>query len=388
MPIYLDNAASSCPKPATVVEAVDRCLREHCANPGRGAHKTAVAAARIIYQTRQKAAQLLGVGDSADVMFTMNATDSLNLAMYGLLRPGDHVVTSIVEHNAVLRPLKVLAETGVDVSIVGADSAGRVDPGDIMDALRPQTKLVALGHASNVTGAIQPVEDIAAALKERGVTLLVDAAQSAGTLPLDMGAAPVGLLACTGHKSLMGPQGVGLLYISPDIELRSVRQGGTGTRSEAAQDELSRPDRYEAGTLNTPGIAGLGAGIDYVQEEGLERLRAHKQELTSGLVQGLMDIESVDVYGPALGEERGPLVCFNVAELPPSEVAAALDKEFDVASRAGLHCAPGAHQVMGTGGRGAVRLSVGPFNIEDEITQAVAAVSEIAGRAARAGDKD
>lgn len=378
--IYLDNAASSCPKPAVVIEAVDRCLREYCANPGRGAHKTAVAAARVIYQTRQKAARFLGVKDSSDLIFTMNATDSLNLAMYGLLRPGDHVVSSTVEHNAVLRPLKVLADAGVDVFLVGSDPAGRVDPGDIIGALRPNTRLVVLSHASNVTGAIQPIEEIAAALKERGVPLLVDAAQSAGALPIDMKMTPVTMLACTGHKSLMGPQGIGMLFISPDIDLRTIRQGGTGTRSEEPQDALPRPDRYEAGTLNTPGIAGLGAGIDFLNEQGLDKLFSHKNRLTEMLHRGLAETGKVKVYGPALGEPRGPLVSFNVGDMPSSEVAAILDRDYDIASRAGLHCAPGAHEVMGTRQRGAVRLSVGPFNTENEIEATIKAVGEIAGR--------
>lgn len=380
MSIYLDNAASSCPKPPGVIEAVEECLRDYCANPGRGAHKTAVAAARVIYQARQRAARFLGVKDSSNLIFTMNATDSLNLALYGLLQPGDHVVSSIVEHNAVLRPLRVLADSGVDVFLAGSDSAGRIDPGDIISALKPQTRLVALGHASNVTGAVQPIEEIAALLKEREVPLLVDAAQSAGTLHLDMEKIPVAMLACTGHKSLMGPQGIGMLFISPGIELRSMRQGGTGTRSEEPQDALPRPDRYESGTLNTPGIAGLGAGIGYLCEAGLDKLFSHKNGLTGRLHQGLADIGEVDVYGPDLGELRGPLVSFNIGAMPPSEVAAILDRDYDIASRAGLHCAPGAHEVMGTRGRGAVRLSVGPFNSENDISATIKAVAEIAKR--------
>lgn len=378
--IYLDNAASSCPKPAGVIEAVDQCLREYCANPGRGAHKTAVSAARVIYHTREKAARFLGIEDSSNLIFTMNATDSLNLAMYGLLKPGDHVVSSMVEHNAVLRPLKVLAEGGVDVFLVGSDAAGRIDPGDIISALKPQTRLVVLSHASNVTGAVQPIEELAVTLKERGVHLLVDAAQSAGALHLDMKKTPVPLLACTGHKSLMGPQGIGMLFISPEIELRSIRQGGTGTRSEEPQDALPRPDRYEAGTLNTPGIAGLGAGIDFLYEQGLDNLFAHKNALTGRLHRGLDDIGGVDVYGPALGELRSPLVSFNIGEMPSSEVSAILDREYDIASRAGLHCAPGAHEAMGTRNRGAVRLSIGPFNTEAEIDATIKAVAEIATR--------
>ncbi|MHB9053749.1 MAG: aminotransferase class V-fold PLP-dependent enzyme [Thermoleophilia bacterium] len=376
--IYLDNAASSCPKPPAVIEAVDRCLREWCANPGRGAHKTAVAAARVIYQTREKAARLLNVADSANIIFTQNATDSLNMAMRGLLSSGDHVVSSTVEHNAVVRPLRVLTGEGVEVTLVPSDSTGLVDAEAVLAAVRASTRLVVLTHASNITGAIQPIPELSIALRERGVPLLVDAAQSAGTIPMDMEAMPVSMLACTGHKSLMGPQGIGLLYISPEIELRSVRQGGTGTHSEQEQDSLARPDRYEAGTLNTPGIAGLGAGIDFLQSEGIENLRRHKEQLTKILYHGLSGIGPVTLYGPPPGATRGPLVAFNVGEMPSSEVAGILDSRYEIASRAGIHCAPGAHQAMGTLERGAVRLSIGPFNTREDMETTIGAVAEIA----------
>lgn len=379
MTIYLDNAASSCPKPEGVPEAIDRCLREYCANPGRGAHAKAVEAARVIHSTRVKAAGLLGVTDSADIIFTQNATDALNMAMRGLLKAGDHVITSVVEHNAVVRPLHSLSHQGVDVSVVESDSAGRLEIDDIMVQVKENTRLAVFTHVSNVTAAIQPIETIGAALEGEGVPLLVDAAQSAGALPLDMVNMPVGMLACTGHKSLMGPQGVGLLYVSPEIDLKSVRQGGTGSISEEPeQDRLDRPDRYESGTLNTPGIAGLGAGIDFIQEQGLENLAHHKQKLTDSLMAGLMEIDGVTVYGPPPGERRGPLVAFNIGELASAEVSARLDRDFDIASRSGLHCAPGAHGAMGTLDRGVVRLSVGPFNDEAEIVAALEAVARIA----------
>lgn len=378
MGIYLDNAASSCPKPPAVVAAVEQCLRKYCANPGRGAHKSAVAAARVIYRTRDSAARLLGAADSANIIFTQNATDALNLAMYGLLEPGDHVISSTVEHNAVIRPLWAMADSGVAVSLVGADSAGRIDPADLLAELKAETRLVVLTHASNVTGAIQPIEAIAAAFAAHGIPLLVDAAQSAGMLPYDLQHSAISMLACTGHKSLLGPQGIGMLYIAPEIELVSIRQGGTGTRSEAAQDELPRPDRYEPGTLNTPGIAGLGAGIEYIMEKGIEHLADHKRELTDLLLAGIGEIASVMVYGPQAGAPRGPVVSFNIGDMAPSRVAGILDKEYDIAVRAGLHCAPGAHDVMGTRGRGAVRLSPGPFNTRAEIEATVRAVEEIA----------
>jgi cysteine desulfurase family protein len=378
MTIYLDNAASSCPKPPAVAEAVDRCLKRYCANPGRGAHRLAVEASRIIHRTRTAAAALLGVADGADVIFTHNATDSLNMAMRGILTPGDHVITTAVEHNSVVRPLAALGREGVSVSWVQADSAGRIDPQDIAGEIRAETRLAVVSHVSNVTGAVQPIREIGELLAGHGVPLLVDAAQSAGAIPLDMGAMPVGMLACTGHKSLLGPQGTGLLYISPEIELRSFRQGGTGSRSRDEQDSLPRPDRYECGTLNTPGIAGLGAGIAYINENGLEKLSRHKDEMTRRLQEGLGEIDTVEVYGPGPGEPRGHLVSFNVGGMASAEVAGLLDREHDIAARAGLHCAPGAHRAMGTLKRGVVRLSVGAFNTVGEIDTALAAVERIA----------
>ncbi|GBE58403.1 putative cysteine desulfurase [bacterium BMS3Abin01] len=380
MTVYLDNAASSCPKPPGVPEAVNDCLQRYCANPGRGAHRLAVEAARIIHRTRRKAAALLGVDDSADIIFTQNATDALNLAMKGILAAGDHVVTSAAEHNAVVRPLRALARRGVEVSWVPTDSAGLLDVQAVMDELRPQTRLAVFTHISNVTAAVQPIGDIGRALAETGVPLLVDAAQSAGAVPLNMAKMPVAMLACTGHKSLMGPQGIGLLYISPRIELNSVRQGGTGSRSQDEQDSLSRPDRYESGTLNTPGIAGLGAGMDYIASRGLVKLARHKSGLISRLQSELMEIAGVRVYGPPPGRPRGHLIAFNVGDLKSAETAAILDREFDIASRAGLHCAPGAHRAMGTLDRGVVRLSVGAFNTDVDIDAAVGAVREIAAR--------
>jgi len=376
-PIYLDNAASTCPKPPGVISAVDQCLRDWCANPGRGAHRIAVEAARVIHGTRQKAARLFNVADSANVIFTQNATDALNMGMRGILSPGDHVVSTMVEHNAVSRPLKVFTREGVELTLVPSDPTGFVDPGDILAAVKASTKLVVMAYASNITGAIQAIPEISLALKEAGVPILVDAAQSAGSIPLDIEKTPISMLACTGHKSMMGPQGIGLLYISPELELRSVRQGGTGSHSDEEQDMLARPDRYEAGTLNTPGIAGLGAGIDFIESEGIGNLMRHKTELTTLLHEGLHSISGVQVYGPPLGAPRTPLVSFNVGEMPASDISGILDREYNIASRAGIHCAPGSHQVMGTLGRGAVRLSVGPFNTSDDIATAIGAVETI-----------
>ncbi len=380
--IYLDNAASSCPKPPEVAVAVSDCVRRLCANPGRGAHRLAVEAARVIHRTRRLAAKLLGAGRSEDVIFTQNATDALNLVLHSMLAPGDHVVTTVAEHNAVVRPLKSLAATGVEVTPVAVDGAGRVDPEEIVRAVCGSTRLVVMAHVSNVTGAVQPLADIALRLAEREVPLLVDAAQSAGAMPLDSALPGTVIIACTGHKSLLGPQGTGLLCLPPEVELKTVRQGGTGSHSEESdQEALARPDRYESGTLNTPGIAGLGAGMEFLLAKGIDEVARHKQELVHRLLAGLAETAGVTVYGPPPGEERGHLVSFNVQGLAPAAVAAALEREHGIASRAGLHCAPGAHAAMGSGVGGAVRLSVGYFNTGEEVDAAVAAVGEIAARA-------
>lgn len=380
MTIYLDNAASSCPKPPGVAQAVNRSLTELCANPGRGAHQLAVAAARSIYQAREEAARFLGIADSADLIFTQNATDALNTAMRGFLRRGDHVISSAAEHNAVARPLAALArEIELDVTLVPVSAAGLLDPDEVVATVTRHTRLAVFHHASNVTAAVQPVAQIGAALREKGVPLLLDAAQSAGAVAIDAASLPADMIACTGHKSLLGPQGIGLLYLAPAIDLRSTRQGGTGSSSELEQDALGRPDRYEAGTLNGPGIAGLAAGIAYIREQGIEQLARHKDALTQRLLTGLMSIGGVTVYGPPHGHERAPLVTFNIGELPSGDVAARLDREYDIACRAGLHCAPGAHRALGTLKQGVVRMSPGPFNSESEIDDALGAVAQLAG---------
>jgi cysteine desulfurase family protein len=324
----------------------------------------------------------LGAEEPRRIVFTLNGTDSLNLAIYGLLKPGDHVVTTVVEHNSVLRPLRRLEESGgVSVTRVACDREGVVDAHEIARAVTPQTRLIALVHASNVTGALQPVEEVGRIARERRLLYLVDAAQTAGRVPIDVRELGCSLLAAPGHKGLMGPLGTGVLYIAPGVEqqLASVRQGGTGTQSEEDRQPESLPDKYEAGNLNVPALAGLAAGAAWLQEQTLEELHRRVSELTERLVDGLREVEGVTVLGPSDPARRIDVVSMVIAGLPPQEAAVMLDTAHHIQTRPGLHCAPLMHRALGTAeGGGTLRFSVGPFNTAEEIDQTIGAVAEIA----------
>jgi cysteine desulfurase/selenocysteine lyase len=376
--IYLDNAATSFPKPPCVIDAIVDCLKNKGANPGRGAHQAALAASRIIFEAREALADLLNVDDSSNIIFTLNATDSLNLGIKGLLQAGDHAITTSMEHNSVSRPLNMLERTGVSVTKIECDRQGHLDLAELQKAVNPRTRLIVSTHASNVAGTLMPLADIAAIASNRQVTFMVDAAQTAGSFPLDVQRLGIDILACSGHKSLMGPQGTGVLYISPEIELMEIRQGGTGGDSENPLQPTIRPERYESGTPNTPGIAGLGAAARFIRETGIDRIRDKEQGLVERLMAGLAGIGGVRLYGPPPSEPRAPVVSFNLQNMGCHEVAFALDKGFDVAARAGLHCAPDAHRSMGTLDSGTVRLSVGFFNTENDIDAALEAIKHIA----------
>jgi cysteine desulfurase family protein len=380
--IYLDNAATSWPKPEPVYAAVERCLRELGAPGGRGVYREANEVGRLLADARRRIAALLGAGDPRRVVFTFNGTDSLNLALHGLLRSGDHVITSVVEHNSVLRPLHQLETTrGVSVTRVACDAEGVVDPDDFRRALRPETRLIALIHASNVTGALQPVAEAGRIAREAGVYFLVDAAQTAGHASIDVSTIGCDLLAAPGHKGLLGPLGTGILYVGPGVEreLESFRQGGTGTESEEHRQPSALPDKYEAGNMNVPGVAGLGAGAAWIQERGVEDLERHGRELTEALISGLEAIDGVRIFGPRDAERRVGVVSIAWEGADPQEAAMLLDSAHAIQTRAGLHCAPLMHQVLGTAhGGGTLRLSVGPFNTHDDIDQAVAAIAELA----------
>lgn len=376
--IYLDNAATSYPKPEAVTVAIKDCLENKGANPGRGSHRMAMEAAKLIFHTRRELAGLIGAGDAADVLFTLNCTDAINIALKGFLRAGDHVVTTSVEHNAVSRPLDYLVrERGIVVTKVPAGEAGSVSSVDIARAIRPETKLVVCTHASNVAGEILPIEEIAHVTHAAGALMLVDGAQTVGSVPIDVGRQGIDMLAMAGHKSLLGPQGVGALCVSGKVDLVELRQGGTGGDSAISQP-TTRPDRYEAGTPNTPGIAGLGAAIGYIRGMGTEQIRRHEVELTSYLLEELQSTKGVKVYGPLDAEKRVPLVTFNIDGVSPQEVATELDRHHDIAVRSGLHCAPDAHESLGTGGRGAVRVSLSVLNSMSDLQVLCSALRGIA----------
>jgi cysteine desulfurase family protein len=380
--IYLDNGATSWPKPAAVYETVDDYQRRLGAPAGRSGYAEAAEVSQRVEAARRRIASLLGLADPTHLIFTANGTDSLNLVLHGLLRPGDHVVTTVAEHNSVLRPLADLAAAGVSATYVGCSSVGVVDPDDVRAALRPDTKLVAISHASNVTGALQPVKEIAAIAREAKVRVLCDVAQTAGHQPVDLHALGVDYLAASGHKGLLGPLGTGILAIRPGAaaDLRSVRQGGTGTQSERAEQPAELPAKFESGNLNVLGILGLSAGVAFLAERGLAEIERHGRELCQRLLDGLEQIDGVRVYGPKTAAERVPLVSMRLAGYDPQEVALALDAGHRIQVRPGLHCAPRMHEALATqAGGGTVRFSLGPFTTTTEIDAAIAAIAELAG---------
>ncbi|PKN32900.1 MAG: cysteine desulfurase [Deltaproteobacteria bacterium HGW-Deltaproteobacteria-19] len=378
---YLDNAATSWPKPEAVYRAMDRFSREIGGSPGRSAHRRSIAAARIVLEARENTARLLGVSDPMRVVFTKNATEALNLAILGLLSPGDHAVTSSIEHNSVMRPLRFLEENGVEITAVRCSPQGELDPADVAAALRKNTRAVFLTHASNVAGAILPIAEIGRITRERGVVLGIDAAQTAGAVPLSAEEAGIDLLAFTGHKSMFGPQGTGGLFIGTGLEsrLHPLLRGGTGSRSEHEEQPDFLPDKFESGTPNTVGLAGLAAGTGFLLEQGVETIRRHEEILTGAFLDGLRSIPGITVYGPLAAARRIPVVALNVKDLSPAEAALALDERFGILTRPGLHCAPAAHRVLGTFPGGAVRFAFGFFNTADDVTAALEALQELAG---------
>ena len=376
MQIYFDNAATSHPKPSAVVQAVAKALTETNANPGRSGHRAAIEAARVVLDCRERLAALLGAGDPMHVVHCFNCTDALNQAIKGSLHVGDHVVATCLEHNSVLRVLHALATRGrITLTLVPPRPDGFVDPGDVRDALTPATALIVCTHASNVTGAIQPVAAIGQVAKAAGVRYLIDGAQALGGMPVDVKALGCDLYAFPGHKSLLGPQGTGGLYIGPDIRLNPLREGGTGTDSHNLLQPETMPERYESGTVNLPGIAGLSAGCEYVASR-LSQIMMQERELTQALYDGLSAMEGITLYSPAQEAGRASIVCFNAGDLPSGQAADALARQ-DIAVRGGLHCAPEAHRFLGTLRRGAVRASIGHANTFKEVEQFLRAVRNL-----------
>jgi cysteine desulfurase family protein len=379
--IYLDNAASSWPKPQAVIDAMVECMQQYAANPGRGSHQMAVKASKILLETRIHAAQLFGIKNPNDIALALNTTAALNLAIKGFLREGDHVVCTAVEHNSVRRPLEYLRiQKNIQVTYVPTNAQGYLDLKEAERSIKANTKLFVCNHSSNLLGTILPIDEIGALCKRKGVRLLVDAAQTAGTLPIDVEAMGIDMLAFPGHKGLLGPQGTGGLYIHPDLELEPLLHGGTGGKSEEVEQPKVRPDRYEAGTQNTVGAAGLNEGIKFVLKEKVQNIHAKEWRLTQKMMEGLMGIEGVTILGPDLGQNKTGIVSFHLNQIDASEVAFLLDRSYRIAVRAGHHCTPLAHQSAGTLRTGAVRASVGYFTTDYEVEALLQAIKEITKR--------
>ena len=389
--IYFDNAATSWPKPPAVAEAMTHFIKEVGANPGRAAHRQAVESGRIVYGAREAVCELFHAPDPLRLVWCKNVTEALNLVLCGMLHPGDHVVTSSMEHNSMMRPLRALegpgqSSEGVEVTVAGCSPQGMLDPASVEAAIRPNTRLVALNHASNVVGTLLPVAEVGALCRERGLLLLVDAAQTGGAYPLDMQADQIDLLGFTGHKSLGGPMGTGGLIVGERVdetELNPLIRGGTGSRSEHELQPDFLPDMCESGTPNVVGLAGLEAGVRWVLERGVGAIRAHEVALTRTLIDELRSIPGVTVYGTLDAELQTATVSFTAAGMATSEMGLRLDDEYGIMCRVGLHCAPAAHKTIGTFPGGTVRFGLSGFNTMDEVDTALAAVEALAADAIR-----
>ena len=380
--IYFDNAATSWPKPPEVNKAMQKYLKKIGANPGRSGHHLSVEAARVIYDTREKLAQLFNITDPLQIVMTKNATEGLNISVSGLLKSGDHVITSSMEHNSVMRPLRVMERRGVELTVIPCDPEGLIDPAHVNGAVKKNTRAIFMTHASNVTGTVMPVADIGRIARECGLVFCVDAAQTAGCHPIDVKEMNIDLLAFTGHKSLFGPSGTGGLYIREGLEKRiePLCVGGTGSRSEVEEHPDFMPDRYEAGTPNTVGVAGLQAGIDFVLSEGIDQIKRKEEELVKIFTEGIKGLAGVTLYGQAGTQKRTPVVSFNIAGMDPAAVALELDDRFNIMARSGIHCAPSAHKTIGTYPQGTVRFSFSYFNTQEQIAKAIDAIRKISRR--------
>jgi cysteine desulfurase family protein len=380
---YLDNAATSWPKPPGVVEAIERFSVRCGASAGRGAYPRADAAGEILERCRARAARMIGAADPARVVFALNCTDAIHLALRGIeWRSGDVAIVGPTEHNSVMRPLHAIRDRfGIEIDRLPARPCGRAEIDALETALRRhagRVRIFCLQHASNVLGAIQPVDEAARLCRAAGAPLLVDAAQTAGAIPIDVDAAGIDLLAAPGHKALLGPLGTGLLYARPGLDLLTVREGGTGSRSEEETQPAEWPDRMEAGSQNLVGIAGLDAALAWIDRRGLEAVRAHEVALTKRLIDGLDGLRGLRALGPPNAPTRVPLVAFALEGRPSEAVAEDLHRRAGICARPGLHCAPAAHRHAGTYPDGAVRLSVGPFTTTAEVDRAVEAVRRVA----------
>ena len=375
--IYLDNAATTLHKPPQVAEAVKEAILT-AGNAARGAHGASMQASRTVFETRQKLARLLGCPQADHVVFTANSTMALNIAIQGILSPEDHAISTDLEHNSVLRPLYALQEQGMGLDFVRADRQGNIRYEDFAPLFRPNTRAVVCTHASNLTGNMLDIARIAEIAHAHGALLIVDASQTAGTVPIDITALGVDVLCFTGHKGLMGPQGTGGLCVRPSVEIRPLLRGDSGVHSFDRHQPEAYPTRLEAGTLNSHGIAGLDAAADYLLEVGVEAIHQKEQALMQRFYEGVRHIDGVTVYGDFTAPQRAAIVALNIRDYDSAEIADVLSADYGIATRPGAHCAPRMHEALGTVQQGAVRFSFSVFNTEEEIDSAIAAVTELA----------
>ncbi len=376
--IYMDNGATSYPKPPEVIETMIDVMANYCANPGRAGHFMAARTAQEIYKSRLAVARLFNIKDPARLVFTKNCTESINVALKGILKEGDHVITSSMEHNSVVRPLMELRQKGVSATFVSCAQDGSIDPKDIKEAIRPNTKMIVMTAASNVTGTKMPLEEIGRIALRRGVLFMVDGAQGAGHMDIDVEENHIDVLAAPGHKGLLGPQGTGVLYVREGIKIRPLLAGGTGSKSNEEQQPEDFPEGFEAGTVNAPGIIALGAAVRFINKVGVDVIEEHERKLTAKLQKGLTAIRGVVIYGPADTHDKTAAVSMNIENLDCEEVAAILNDRYGIAVRAGLHCSPRAHKTIGTENMGCVRICPGFYTTERELEEVIKAVKEIA----------
>lgn len=374
--IYLDNAATSRRKPQEVIDAVVFAMTS-LGNAGRGTTEAALDAARTIYGAREKIAGFFGVKNPKQVVFTSNSTESLNIAIHGLIKPGDHVISSVMEHNSVLRPLYEREEAGAELTLIECDEKGRLLTGDIEKNIRDNTRAIVLTHGSNLTGNVNDIEKVGRIAKAHGLLFIVDASQTAGVLPVDVEKMNIDVLCFTGHKSLLGPQGTGGMCVREGLEIEPLKRGGSGVDTYNRHHPSEMPTALEAGTLNGHGIAGLSAAIDFIEKTGIDEIREKEQSLMKRFVEGVRDIPGVKLYGDFDAEVRCPVVALNIGNADSSEISDILSMDYDIATRPGAHCAPEMHESLGTVDQGAVRFSMSYFNTGEEIDAAIRAVREI-----------
>lgn len=378
--IYLDNSATTWPKPRGMAAAMLECMHRYGASPGRAGHSMSLKVSERVYACREAVAELFGTEDPAGVVFTANATEALNIAIKGMLKPGDHAVITSMEHNSVLRPIHALTTAGVRYSMARGNIYGYVEPERIESLIRANTRLIVATHVSNVCGTVNPIEQIGEIAQKHGICFLVDAAQSAGVIPIDMERLHIDMLAAAGHKGLYGPQGTGVLCIRPHVNPDCLKQGGTGSYSEQKEQPEERPDKYESGTLNAVGICGLLAGVTFLKRVGVEQIGAHEARMAGMLMEDLSVIRGVRIHGlPTLAGRTG-VVSFTVDGMDCVEIANELDARYGIACRAGYHCAYTAHQTIGTDRTGTVRLSPGAFSVAAQMKSTARAIAELARR--------